>query len=118
MKVMVISLSLLMGAVVFPAVTADKPGYCPGLTNLCTLGGPSLNECETDQDCEGEKKCCKQCWKKCGDPLISDECPLYFFQFCPNSLNLGDCLENQDCPGEQWCCDQCGRKCVDPSITA
>ncbi|XP_040204012.1 waprin-Phi3-like [Rana temporaria] len=75
MMVMVANLSLIIGTVLFQAVTtAEKSGLCPlfglpGAIMMFKCPSVNTNACVNDVDCEGSKKCCSEyCVNKCRDP--------------------------------------------------
>uniref|UniRef100_A0A672FX36 WAP domain-containing protein n=1 Tax=Salarias fasciatus TaxID=181472 RepID=A0A672FX36_SALFA len=83
-------------------------------------------ECESDRDCKGKQKCCKnQCGPLCADPLpIKDEvkpgvCPRLPFSrhvVCPHVLP--ECEKDYECKGEKKCCkNQCGAVCTSPDLS-
>ena len=99
----------------------DKPGQCPVADfiprELCEV---TEDECENDNDCEGEDKCCATgCIQECITPPIVDkpgQCPVA--DFIPRELcevTEDECNQDSDCDGKDKCCATgCIKECVTP----
>lgn len=103
-----------------------KEGQCPRATprpSCPTEGKVRAVECENDDVCDGNMKCCHtECpWKQCKDPVKKGACPELSPGFCPrsSSTNTSDtCTSDLGCDGRLKCCpSKCsGLQCTEPNM--
>ena len=101
----------------------EKNGLCPKQTGA----GACVEQCSSDYNCTGDKKCCSNgCGKTCQEPTT----PPQLQEMCPNVVGNMDayfycmgrqrrpCNDDSECTGSQKCCDvNCGKTCVNPAPT-
>ncbi|XP_073485099.1 WAP four-disulfide core domain protein 12-like [Aquarana catesbeiana] len=67
------ALSILLGIILLQAASfAEESGQCPYYkkNELVKCGSFDKIACETDEDCGGQQKCCRElCTFKCKDPV-------------------------------------------------
>ncbi|XP_078349655.1 thyroglobulin-like isoform X1 [Oculina patagonica] len=94
---------------------ALKPGFCPAMQTdqfrLCS------EECQIDDDCAGNQKCCSNgCGHVCTAPEYKEKpghCPAVDIHHV--GLCTSKCSSDRDCQGDQKCCSNgCGRTCSAP----
>ncbi|XP_033634885.1 uncharacterized protein LOC117296122 isoform X1 [Asterias rubens] len=108
---------------VLPEPVTPKLGECPIVEP--SSFGICVQECDNDNGCSGEKKCCSNgCGNTCMDPLLPEvlpepvtpklgECPIVE----PSSFGIcvQECDNDNGCSGEKKCCSNgCGNTCMDP----
>ena len=54
-------------AVTKPPTPTEKPGSCPKPSS--DMAGICIAKCSTDDDCEGDEKCCGSCPRTCVSPV-------------------------------------------------
>uniref|UniRef100_A0A8C5WK34 WAP domain-containing protein n=1 Tax=Leptobrachium leishanense TaxID=445787 RepID=A0A8C5WK34_9ANUR len=99
----------------FPDV--DLINVCPRFNpSICLLAKPGPEECKTDSQCLGGKKCCcSKCGLKCVTPeqVKPGRCPAIVVR-CETPLPDPKCRSDLNCPGKEKCCEMCGISCQDP----
>ncbi|XP_040203976.1 omwaprin-a-like [Rana temporaria] len=67
-------LSVLLGIILLQAASsAEKSGQCPynKMNALVFCGTFDKTACNTDENCEGQQKCCRElCKYKCQEPVV------------------------------------------------
>ncbi|XP_055955488.1 keratin-associated protein 10-7 [Patella vulgata] len=103
----------------------SKPGVCPVSVGPPVESCPSpplTNQCNIDDDCSGDQKCCSStCGRVCD--LVKPKPG-----FCPNlprsaffvkCVPFSRCDNDGDCPSRQKCCERgCGRQCVNANTNS
>ncbi|VDI66826.1 Hypothetical predicted protein [Mytilus galloprovincialis] len=100
--------------------TCNKPGICPSpiivpgqIDTICVI------ECNRDDDCQGEKKCCPYiCGRVCSIPTGGIKPKPVKPGFCPpvprdsSGVCVDECSSDDTCQGEKKCCSNgCGHFC-------
>ncbi|KAJ0036908.1 hypothetical protein NQD34_005585 [Periophthalmus magnuspinnatus] len=116
-------LCLLTVALAFvPLLSAvkEKPGVCPKpRTDIHTEAG-CLDQCSTDSECQGNRKCCSDgCGHVCEKPIGGPKPKK--LGLCPGPSRFGECVKNctfdEDCKEDDKCCSNgCGHTCQRPVI--
>ncbi|XP_040282883.1 WAP four-disulfide core domain protein 3-like isoform X1 [Bufo bufo] len=107
-----------------PVFDFEKPGTCPADVDYPRCDNPAIHylpDCNQDQDCEGEKKCCfSGCKNRCLLPLQvkKDSCPYFNHSICVHVRpSPSECHSDDQCQGtDRCCCSGCNRRCV-PTVT-
>ncbi|XP_044129024.1 WAP four-disulfide core domain protein 5-like [Bufo gargarizans] len=96
-----------------------KSGTCPADVDNPMCDNPEIDyspRCQTDQDCEGDKKCCfSECTKRCLLPLQdkTGSCPYFNNLLCANIRTIPQCHSDDQCQGTERCCFfNCRRQCT------
>ncbi|XP_055078739.1 WAP four-disulfide core domain protein 2-like [Periophthalmus magnuspinnatus] len=102
-------------------VDSEKPGVCPKpRTDIHTEAG-CLDQCSTDSECQGNRKCCFDgCGHVCEKPIGGPK-PKAKRGLCPSPGDFGICdhvcYADEDCEGDDKCCSNgCGQICQRPVI--
>ncbi|XP_041432930.1 perlwapin-like isoform X3 [Xenopus laevis] len=110
---------LLCTAVLSTSVPAGRPGKCPPERLLAHNDFSKSKRCESDYNCEGNKKCCMDNGKKICKPPAQAGKPGH----CPPERFLAEtyffgkiCESDSNCEGKQKCCMDNGDKfCKSPA---
>ncbi|XP_044147281.1 antileukoproteinase-like [Bufo gargarizans] len=103
-----------------PPQPSEKPGRCP-LSKQIFCNPPPPYDCNSDKECDGNLKCCRQgCNKSCTAPIIDPiiekpgTCPSPWF-VCPHDdVPFKICTVDSDCTGNRKCCNiKCRQQCID-----
>ncbi|XP_060600708.1 papilin-like [Ruditapes philippinarum] len=103
----------------------NKRGTCPSFRGL-SRDGRCIEQCRSDRDCRGRKKCCLvACSRVCVEPRVqeytrtgavkSGDCPARTDKEGLLGACAPTCRDDSNCPGNRKCCYHgCGLRCVDP----
>ncbi|CAH2319363.1 whey acidic -like [Pelobates cultripes] len=103
----------------------EKPGSCPLDVDYPRCDSVNVNnlknDCRTDRDCKGDRKCCfSGCQKQCLLPLKDklDSCPSYDPSICAViRLSPSNCHTDEQCQGTERCCCFCTRSYCKATVT-
>ncbi|CAH2245266.1 whey acidic -like [Pelobates cultripes] len=103
----------------------EKPGSCPldvDYPRCDSVNANNLkNECRTDGDCEGDRKCCfSGCHNHCLLPLQDklDSCPSDDTSMCKYIfLFPSNCHTDEQCEGTDKCCCFCSHSYCKATVT-
>nr|XP_056700464.1 waprin-Phi1-like [Euleptes europaea] len=116
-------LGLLFFATQLPGTSGqnvtEKAGTCPE-TQAVTTGGNCTEECQSDDSCKANQKCCPTgCGASCQVPDDKPgTCPKTVGAISPLGICQEKCSKDSDCRDTAKCCQNgCGkRSCLSPDF--